>query len=179
MAASDELTPDLEVPTVEDADFPPTQHLERLYAEIKGRLDTQRLELDDLQRILAIVLAASGVVLGFAGTQLPKPHGGHVELGLLIASVVILAFAICAGVAALWPRAVKIVPEPEALNDYMGQPTNVMVYDLIRSALDAFGENEALGTRRWRSRLVRCQLVLLALGSVLLGAGVLAPHFPS
>jgi len=51
-----------------------------------------------------------------------------------------------------------------------------MLYDLIQSARAAYDTNEAMGIRRWRSRLVRMQLLLLAGGSALLGAGVLAPH---
>jgi hypothetical protein len=161
---------------VDDPDYPPTPHLERLYVELKSRLDVQRYELDDLQRILAIVLAASGVVLGFAGSQLPR-HSVHDEIELLIAAVVALTLAVVAGATALWPRAVKAVPEPTPLaEEYIDQATNVMLYDLIGSARTAYEENEAMGIRLRRSRLVRLQLLLLGLGAALLGTGVLVPH---
>jgi hypothetical protein len=153
-----------------------TAHLERLHAELKGRLDVQRYEFDDLQRILAIVLAASGVVLGFAGSQFPK-RLVHDEVTFLIAAVAVLALAVVTGATALWPYAVKAVPEPTPLTeDYLDQATNVMLYDLIESAREAYEENEAMGIRLRRSRLVRLQLFLLGVGAALLGTGVLAPH---
>lgn len=154
--------------------LPPTAHLERLYAEVKGRLDTQRAEFDDLQRILAIVLAAAGVVLGFAASHLPDNHKSNLALGLLVASVVALGLAIVAGAIALWPRGVKIGSEPGPLiDDYVGAATNVMLFDLIESARKAYEDNVANGIRLWRSRLVRSQLVLLAVGAAFLAIGLL------
>lgn len=154
--------------------LPPTAHLERLYAEVKGRLDTQRAELDDLQRILAIVLAAAGVVLGFAASHLPDNHKSNLALGFLVAAVIALGMAIVAGAIALWPRRVKIGSEPGPLiEDYAGVATNVMLYDLIESARAAYEDNETNGIKPWRSRLVRSQLVFLGLGAVFLGAGLL------
>jgi hypothetical protein len=162
---------------VDDLAYPPTAHLVLLYAEVKGRLDTQRHELDDLQRIVAIVLAAGGVVLGFAGSQFPGPHSYHDKVVLFVLAVVVLALGIVAGGAALWPRGEKTTAEPGPLIDgYASAATNVMYFDLIQAARRAYELNESFGTRRLRSRLVRLQLGFLALGSVLLGAGILAPH---
>ena len=148
-----------------------------LYAEVKGRLDTQRYELDDLQRIVAIVLAAGGVVLGFAGSQFPGLHSNHAKFVLFVGAVVTLAFDIVAGGAALWPRGEKTTAEPGPLIDgYLSAATNIMYFDLIQAARRAYELNESIGTRRLRSQLVRLKLGLLALGALLLGAGILAPH---
>lgn len=135
---------------------------------------SERAELDDLQRILAVVLAAAGVVLGFAASHLPDNHKSNLALGLLVASVITLGLAIVAGATALWPRRVKIGSEPGPLmEDYAAVATNVMLYDLIESARTAYESNEANGIKPWRSRLVRSQLVLLGLGAVFLGVGLL------
>lgn len=114
------------------------------------------------------------MVLGFAASHLPDNHKSNLALGLLVASVITLSLAIVAGAIALWPRGVKIGSEPGPLiDDYAGGATNVMLYDLIESARKAYEDNDANGIKLWRSRLVRSQLVLLALGSVFLGIGLL------
>lgn len=144
---------------------------------MKARLDLQRAELDDLQRIVAIVLAAGGVVLGFAGSQFPGPHGSHVKFWLFVAAIVVLTLDIVAGGAALWPRGEKTTAQPGPLVDgYLPVATNVMLYDLITAAREAFEINESVGPWRLRSDLVRLQLLGLGGGAVLLAAGVLAPH---
>lgn len=162
---------------IDDPHYPPTAHLERLYREVKERLDTQRAEFDDLQRLVAIVLAAGGVLLGFAGTQFPTYRGDHPKFWLFVAAVIVLALGIVVGGAALWPRRVKITPEPARLiDDYVSTATNIMIYDLIQAGREAYEQNAAGGAATWRSRFVRLQLVGLAAGAVLLAAGVLAPH---
>ena len=162
---------------IDDPSFPPTPHLERLYAEVKARLDLQRAEFDDLQRIVAIVLAAGGVVLGFAGAQFPGVHANHAKFWLFLAAVVVLALDIVAGGAALWPRGEKTTAQPGPLVDgYLSVATNVMLYDLITAARQAYEINEAAGPWRLRSDLVRLQLLGLGGGAVLLAAGVVAPH---
>jgi hypothetical protein len=80
------------------------------------------------------------------------------------------------GVVALWPTNVKTTAEPGPLVSYLGAPSNLLLFDLISAARGAFEENETLGLRRRRSRLVRSQLGLLLLGSALLGSGLAAPH---
>jgi hypothetical protein len=162
---------------IDDPSFPPTPHLERLYAEVKARLDLQRAELDDLQRIVAIVLAAGGVVLGFAGAQFPGVHANHAKFWLFLAAVAVLALDIVAGGAALWPRVEKTTAQPGPLVDgYLSVATNVMLYDLITAARQAYEINEAAGPWRVRSGLVHLQLLGLGGGAVLLAAGVVSPH---
>lgn len=162
---------------VDDPGYPPSPHLGRIYSEVKERLALQRTELDDLQRIIAIVLTANGVVLGFAGSQFPSgPH--HAKFFLFVAAVAVLAVDIVAGAWALWPRrAIKTTVDPATLVDeYIAAATNVMLYDLIAAARTAYQQNEDIGIQKLRSRLVRSQLLLLALGALLLGAGVVSPH---
>ena len=162
---------------IDDPGYPPTAHLEIVYAEVKDRLDIQRTELDDLQRIVAIVLATSGVVLGFAGSRFPTYRTDHLAFWLFVAAIVLLAIDTAVGVAALWPRSVRATAEPGTLADeYVGAATNVLLFDLIRAAREAFDINEAVGIRRHRSRLVRSQLLLLAAGATVLGAGVMVAH---
>jgi hypothetical protein len=38
---------------IDDSNYPPTPHLERLNLEVKDRLNSQRAEFDDLQRLVA------------------------------------------------------------------------------------------------------------------------------
>ena len=163
---------------VDDPGYPPSPHLDRIYAEVKERLVLQRTELDDLQRIIAIVLTANGVVLGFAGSQFPSSGPHHAKFFLLVAAVAVLAVDIVAGAWALWPkRPIKTTVDPATLVDeYSAAATNVMLYDLIAAARFAYQENEDIGVQKLRSRLVRSQLLLLGAGAILLGAGVLAPH---
>lgn len=168
---------DSEDQIIDDPAFPPTRHLELLYAEVKGRLEAQRYELDDLQRVVAIVLTAAGVVLGFAGSQFPTSHTPYTKFVLFVAAVIALALDLAVGVAALWPRGTKITAEPGPLVDeYTSAPTNVMLYDLVSAARSAYDKNESDGIGLTRSRLVRAQLLLLGAGAVLLGTGILAPH---
>jgi len=162
---------------IDDPAFPPTAHLERLYVEVKARLDLQRAELDDLQRIVAIVLAAGGVVLGFAGAQFPGTHANHAKVWLFGVAVVVLGLDILAGGAALWPRGEKTTAQPGPLVDgYLSVATNVMLYDLITAAREAYEINESAGPWRLRSVVVRLQLLGLGVGAVLLATGVVAPH---
>jgi hypothetical protein len=137
---------------LDDPGYLPSPHLDRIYAEVKERLALQRTELDDLQRIIAIVLTANGVVLGFAGSQFPiGPH--HVRFFLLVAAVIVLAVDIVAGAWALWPkRAIKTTVDPATLvEEYSAAATNVMLYDLIAAARTAYEQNEDIGIRRLRS----------------------------
>lgn len=162
---------------LDDPGYPPSPHLDRIYAEVKERLALQRTELDDLQRIIAIVLTANGVVLGFAGSQFPSgPH--HAKFFLFVAAVAVLAADIVAGAWALWPkRAIKTTVDPAALvEEYTAAATNVMLYDLIAAARAAYQQNEDVGIQKLRSMLVRSQLLLLGAGALLLGAGTVAPH---
>jgi len=175
MAANDSK-PDPTAGLVDDPDFPPTAHLERLYSEVKGRLETQRAEFDDLQRLVAIVLAAAGVLLGFAGSQFPM-YRDHPKFWLFVAAVVVLALGIVVGGMALWPRGVKTTAEPGRLiDDYVSVATNVMIFDLIQAGREAYEQNAEGGATTWRSRFVRLQLIGLGAGAALLAAGVLAPH---
>jgi hypothetical protein len=162
---------------IDDPAFPPTAHLERLYGEVKARLDTQRTELDDLRRTVAIVLAAGGVVLGLAGAQFPGTDAPKVRVAIDVAAVVVLALDVVIGGVALWPRSEKITAQPGRLVDgYLSVATNVMLYELIVAARRAYEINESIGAWRLRSYLVRFQLLGLGAGALLLGAGVLAAH---
>ena len=127
--------------------------------------------------LVVIVLAAGKRLLGFAGTQFPTYREDHPKFWLFVAAVVVLALGIVVGGAALWPRRVKITPEPARLiDDYVSTATNIMIYDLIQAGREAYEQNAAGGAATWRSRFVRLQLVGLAAGAMLLAAGVLAPH---
>lgn len=163
----------------DNPEYPPSAHLDRVYTEIKSRLDLQRTELDDLQRIVAIVLAANGVVLGFAGSQFPFGHGRPEYIVVIfIVAIGVLSLDILVGVWALWPKkAIKAIVEPPALVDeYVESATNVMLFDLIAAANNAYQSNESIGIRKRRSWLVRTQLLLLGLGALVLGAGIIISH---
>jgi hypothetical protein len=164
---------------IDDPEYPPSAHLDRIYTEIKNRLDLQRTELDDLQRIVAIVLAANGVVLGFAGSQFPfGPSRAVYTIVIFVVAVGLLALDILVGVWALWPKQViKAMVEPPALvDDYVDSATNEMLFDLIAAANAAYQGNESIGIRKRRSRLVRTQLLLLGIGALVLGAGIIISH---
>lgn len=67
---------------MDDRRFPPTEHLERIHIEVKERLQAQITELDDLQRLVSIVLTANGVLLGLALQAFPGVHHPLVLSGL-------------------------------------------------------------------------------------------------
>lgn len=158
---------------IEDPGFPPSEHLKLIYGELKERLSIQRQELDDLQRLVAIVLAANGAVLGLGAGHPPGSKAVLISVLFAIA-IVLLGGNLVIGAAVLWPRGFRVPVEPAVLmGEYAGAATNVVLFDLCQAAVGAHEENESLGVRKWRSRLVRGQLVVLTVGALLLALALL------
>jgi hypothetical protein len=150
---------------------PPDRTLEQrrlLLEQVEGRLEVQLDELDGLDRKATTVLAATGVTLGlvinnasdFASSRYPMPH-------VFYGSLVVLAAGLVAGVVALWPRDVQVVPDPGPLLEQHGTGSpEATVGELVSTKALAFAGNHAI-VRRKGDR-VRAQMVLLALGGSLL-----------
>jgi hypothetical protein len=156
---------------------PPDRTLEQrqlLLEQVERRLEIQFDELDGLDRKATTVLAATGVTLGlvinnvrdFASSPCPVPW-------VFYGALVVLAVGLIAGVAAMWPRNVEVVPDPEPFLEQHG--TNLpeaTVGELVSTKALAFAANHKIARRKGDQ--VRNQMVLLALGgSLLVGAYIL------
>ena len=176
MAANDSK-PDPTAGLVDDPDFPPTAHLERLYSEVKGRLETQRAEFDDLQRLVAIVLAAAGVLLGIRRVAVPLcietiPSSGCSSLPWLCSPLASWLVA--------WPcgrGASRRLPSRAALSTRLGVSvaTNVMIFDLIQAGREAYEQNAEGGATTWRSRFAGSSRLASGPGAALSRRGFSLP----
>lgn len=145
-----------------------------LLEQVDGRIAVQFDELDSLDRKATTVLAATGVVLGlvinnagaFARSPSPVPW-------VFYGALVVLAVGLFAGVVALWPRDIRIVPEPRPFLDQHGTSLPEQILgELISTKALAFQMNVAVA--RTKGDRVRIQMVLLAVGGgLLVGAYVL------
>lgn len=145
-----------------------------LLEQVEGRLRVQFDELDGLDRKATTILAATGVTLGlvvnntddFAKAKDPVPF-------LFYAALVVLAAGLIAGVRALWPRDIEVVPDPGPFLEQHGTSLPMAVLgELVSTKALAFANNH--GIARTKGNRVRVQMVLLAVGGLLLvGAYVL------
>jgi hypothetical protein len=158
-------------------DPPPDRTLEQrrlLLEQVEGRIKIQFDELDGLDRKATTVLAATGVTLGLvinnAGHFVSSPR--PVPL-VFYEALVILAAGLIAGVLAMWPRNVEVVPEPKPFLEQHGTSLpEVTVGELVSTKALAFTRNHGIARRK--GDRVRIQMVLLALGgSLLVGAYIL------
>jgi hypothetical protein len=148
--------------------LPDVDHLHLLLDQVDQRTRYQRDEWDGLDRKATTTLATAGVVLGlvvnnapsFVGTPSPGPFAFVLALGALV-------LALAAGVAALWPRDFRVVPDPVSFLDaYAGQPTDVTVGTLVSTKAKYFEENR--GPLRTKLRLLRAQMALVSVAGGLL-----------
>jgi hypothetical protein len=153
--------------------LPPDRTLEQwrlLLEQTEGRLTLQSDEMDGLDRKATTVLAATGIVLGlvinnadsFATSQPPV-------LLLFYGALVVLAAGIVWGVRALWPQDWRVVPEPGPLIDkHKTLLPEFTTGELLTTKAKAFEHN--VPVTQTKANRIRVQMVLLALGGVLLVA---------
>lgn len=145
-----------------------------LLDQVESRLQVQFDELDGLDRKATTVLAATGVTLGLvinnAGSFASSP--GAVPWAFY-GALVVLAAGLIAGIAALWPRKVQVVPDPGPfLEQHQTSMPELILGELISTKALAFAENHPIA--RTKGDRVRVQMLLLAVGgSLLVGAYVL------
>ena len=150
---------------------PPDRTLDQrrlLLEQVEGRLKVQFDELDGLDRKATTVLAATAVTLGlvinntshFASTPYPLPW-------VFYGALVVLAAGLIAGVAAMWPRDVAVVPDPGPfLEQHQSKLPEWTVGELVNTKALAFATNHPIARRK--GARVRFQMALLALGGSLL-----------
>jgi hypothetical protein len=147
----------------------------RLFHEqVDSRIALQFDTTDGLDRKATAVLAATGVVLGLVINNADHFATSRDLAPLLfIEALVVLAFALAAGVIALWPRPFNVVPEPGPLLDQHANKAPVeSIGELLATKRKAFDDNK--GVSRSKLRRLRAQMVLLAVGGgLLVGAYVL------
>ena len=156
---------------------PPDRTLEQrslLLEQVDARLTLQSDEMDGLDRKATTMLAATGVVLGlvinnadgFAASPCPVPW-------LFYGALVVLAVGLVAGVYSLWPQDWCVVPEPGPLIDkHKTLMPEFTIGELLTTKKEAFEHN--VPVTQTKAHRIRIQMVLLALGGVLLvGAYVL------
>jgi hypothetical protein len=142
-----------------------------LLEQVDGRLRVQFDELDGLDRKATTVLAATGVTLGLvinsADTFASDPSVVQVAF---YGALFVLAVGLIAGVIALWPRDIQVVPDPGPfLEQHQTNLPEPILGELVSTKALAFAENQAIA--RKKGDRVRIEMVLLALGgSLLVGA---------
>ena len=145
------------------------EHLTMMLAQLDARLGYQREEWDGLDRKGTSILATTGVVLGLvvnnAKTFQAYPDPAPTVFALAMA---VLALGLAAGVATLWPRDFKVVPEPKGLLGYADKASDFTVGTLITTKAEAFTRNR--GPLRWKTWTVRAQMLLLAIEAGLMFA---------
>ncbi len=139
-----------------------------LLEQVEGRLRIQFEEVDGLDRKATTVLAATGVTLGLvinnASTVATSPVGVQ---WFYYGALGLLAVALVAGVYALWPRHLMVVPEPKPLlEQHAGSLPEFTIGELVSTKAAAYERNVVL--TKAKGDRVRLQMVLLALGGSLL-----------
>jgi hypothetical protein len=161
---------------VTDSSLPdPWEPQRRLLLEqVEGRLDIQFDELDGLDRKATTILAATGVTLGLVVNNTSDFAMANDPVPLLFyGALVVLAIGLIAGVTALWPRDVEVVPDPGPFLEQHGRNLPLAILgELTSTKALAFANNH--GVSRTKGNRVRAQMLLLAAGgSMLVGAYVL------
>lgn len=142
-------------------------HLNTILAQIDTRLEGQVEEWDGLDRKGTAIMATTGVVLGLVVNN-AKAFQGYPEPAPTVfnGALAILAAGLAAGVATLWPRGFKAVPDPDGLVRYADEETEALVGTLISTKAEAFKRNGSV--MNWKARTVRVQMVLLSAAAILL-----------
>jgi hypothetical protein len=154
-------------PGVAPAPPVPLEHLTMMLAQLDARLGYQREEWDGLDRKGTNILATTGVVLGLVVNN-AKAFQAYPDPAPIVyaAALAVLAAGLAAGVATLWPRDFKVVPEPKGLLGYADKDSAFTVGTLITTKADAFTHNR--GPLLWKTRTVRAQMLLLAIAAGLM-----------
>jgi hypothetical protein len=145
---------------------PPREQLGLLNEELQGRATLQSSELEGLDRKASTMLAGTGVVLGLVVNNVDRFQAVAAAPRLVFfASLAVLAVGVVAGVIALWPRRVKVVPSPRGLvQGYYARDHDDTLANLVSIRLRALEENKNVSTGKvWA---LRAQMSLFAIGGI-------------
>lgn len=148
--------------------YPDAEHLRLLREELAGRSRLQAEEFDGLDRKGTTTLAANGVVLGLVLSNVENFTGVAGWSPVLFnLALILLAIGLVLGTLELWPRAFHVVPRPrQFVTKYYAKEVDETMAMLLSTNLRAFERNEGLA--RQKGRLLRGQMLLLAIGGSLL-----------
>ena len=154
-------------------DSPPDPTLDQrqlLLEQVDGRLNIQFDELDGLDRKATTILAATGVLLGLVINNADNfATAPRFVSWVFYSALAVLAGGLAAGVLALWPREVQVVPDPKSFLEQHGESMPVDILgELISTKTLAFDINFKVA--RKKGVRVRIQMLLLASGGGLLVA---------
>jgi hypothetical protein len=154
------------VATVSPSKYPPREQLVLLNEELSGRAALQSDEIEGIDRKASTMLAGTGVVLGLVVNNVGQFQGEIPEARyLFFGSLAVLAVGLVAGVFALWPRRVRVVPEPRGLVEgYYAQDHDHTLANLVSIRLRALEENKNFSRHKVLS--LRAQMLLLAAGGI-------------
>lgn len=153
--------------------LPSRELLGLLDREVRGRLDYQLTEVDGLDTKATTVLAASGVFLGLVvtGTK-ASVHPALVTTLTLDAALLVLTVCLFIGAYVIWPREVRVVPNPtELVTNYTGKSLEKTLADLIGTRKDAYVLNGPL--LRKKSFWLKGQMLGLAFAGALIAVSLL------
>jgi hypothetical protein len=112
------------------------------------------------------MLAGAGVVLALLINNVSEFQNATAEARyLFFGALFALAAALIAGVVALWPRRVKVVPSPRGLVEgYYARDHDDTLASLVSTRLHAAELNKNLSVGKWWA--LRFQMVLVAIGAI-------------
>ncbi len=156
-------------PLVTDAPpLPPLDQIRLLHGQVDARLGRQQREWEGIDRKATTVLAATGVVLGLVvNNGVTFAAGIGYGPGLFVAALLALASCLAVGLLAITPRLIDDVPEPgPLLTLYAAQSEAYTLGVLAKSKATALVTNRP--KLRWKVRLLKVQIGLLAVAGCLL-----------
>jgi len=145
---------------------PPREQLVLLNEQLQGRGELQSGELEGLDRKASTMLAGTGVVLGLVVNNVDKFQAvAAAPRCVFFGSLFLLAVGIVAGVVALWPRRIKVVPSARGLVEgYYARSHDDTLANLVSVRLRALEENKNLSkVKIWA---LRAQMSLFAAGGI-------------
>ncbi len=145
---------------------PPREQLGLLNKELQGRAALQSSELEGLDRKASTMLAGTGVVLGLVVNNLDRFQAVSAPARLVFyPSLAVLAMGVVAGVIALWPRRVRVLPSPRGLEQgYYARDHDDTLANLVSIRLRALEENKNVSTGKFWA--LRAQMSLFAIGGI-------------
>jgi hypothetical protein len=158
-------------------DYPPREQLVLLNEELHGRAGLQSDELEGLDRKASTMLAGTGVVLAVVINNVNQFQlTGCEARDLFYGSLVSLSAALFAGVVALWPRQIRVIPSPRGLVErYYAKGYDETLANLVSSRLKAAELNKNISVGKVRA--LKFQMVLVALGGLSIVLAFLAKEW--
>ncbi len=145
---------------------PAREQLVLLNDELQKRAALQSSELEGLDRKASTMLAGTGVVLGLVVNNVDRFQAVvAAPRWVFFGSLGVLAMGVVAGVIALWPRRVKVVPSPRGLiQGYYARDHDDTLANFVSVRLLALEENKNLS--RGKVWPLRAQMSLFALAGI-------------